>query len=111
MIHQLINKDGLQKLGNKVLLSGKAQILDVIGDKVLIKNHKDSTIYFINNKTEKLSDTYKEICICSQDRFIVKNSKNKYMVIDSNFQKVFDSEWDFVDTSLVEVRSICFWKC
>ena len=96
--------------GNKISLAGKAQILDVIDDKVLIKNHNNNTIYFINNKNEKLSDTYKEIFICGYNRFIVKNDKNKYMVIDSNFQKVFDSEWDFVDTSLVQVRNLCFRK-
>ena len=106
-----IKKQGwFTNTGNKISLAGSAQILDVIGEKVLIKNYKDNTIYFINNKTEKLSDTYKEVFICGYDRFIVKNDKNKYMVIDSNFQKIFDSEWDFVDTSLVQARNLCFWK-
>ena len=87
------------KNGNKITLSGKAQILEIVGDKVLIKNHNDNTIYFVNSQTEQLSETYKEVFICGYDRFIVKNSKNKYMVINSNFEKVFESEWDFVDTS------------
>ena len=30
------------------------------------------------------------------------------MMIDSNFQKVFDSEWDFVDTSLAQVGVFTF---
>ena len=104
------NKQGwFESNGNKVLLSGNAQILEVLDDeKVLIKNHKDNTIYFINRKTEQLSETYKEIFICGYDRFVVKNSKNKYMVIDSNFQKVFDSEWDFVDTSLAQIGIFTF---
>ena len=98
------------KNGNKITLAGKAQILEVIDDKVLIKNYNNDTIYFINEKNEQISETYKEFFICGNDRFIVKNSKNKYMVINSNFEKVFESEWDFVDTSLVEIRNFCFWK-
>ena len=96
------------KNGTKILLDGKAQILEVIGDKVLIKDHTKNTIYFMNAKNEQLSETYKEIFICDINRFIVKNSKNKYMVIDSNFQKVFEPEWDFVDTSLIGVGIFIF---
>ena len=96
------------KSGNKITLSGKAQILEIVGDKILIKNHNNNTIYFINNKNEQLSDSYKEIFICGYDRYIAKNNKNKYMVIDSNFEKVFESEWDFVDTSLVQIGIFIF---
>ena len=104
------NKQGwFSSGGSKVVLSGKAQILDVLSDeKVLIKNLTNNTIYFINRDNEQVSDTYKEIFICGYDRFVVKNSKNKYMVIDSNFQKVFESEWDFVDTSLAQVGVFLF---
>lgn len=104
-----IRKQGwFTKAGNKITLSGKAQILEIVGDKILIKNHNNNTIYFVNNKTEQLSDSYKEVFICGYDRFIVKNNKNKYMVIDSTFQKVFESEWDFVDTSLVQYGLFVF---
>ena len=104
-----IKKQGwFNKTGNKVVLSGSAQILEIVDDKVLVKDHKDNKIYFMNTKNEKLSDTYKEIFICGYDRFIVKNSKNKYMVINSNFEKVFESEWDFVDTSLVQYGIFVF---
>ena len=98
------------KNGIKISLSGKAQILEVIDDKVLIKNYNNDTIYFINEENEQISETYKEFFICGNDRYIVKNSKNKYMVINSNFEKVFESEWDFVDTSLIGIRNFCFWK-
>lgn len=104
-----IKKQGwFTKDGNKIVLSGRAQILEIVDDKVLIKDYNNNTFYFVNSKTEKLSESYKEIFICGYDRFIVKNSKNKYMVIDSNFNKVFDSEWDFVDTSLVQVGIFVF---
>jgi len=96
-----IKKQGwFTKSGNKIVLRGSAQILEIVGDKVLIKNHENNTYYFINSESEQVSETYKEVFICEYDRFVVKNSKNKYMVIDSSFNKVFESEWDFVDTSL-----------
>lgn len=104
-----INKQGwFTKTGTKVTLSGKAQILEILDDKILIKNHNNNTVYFINNKNEQLSETYKEVFICGYDRFIVKNSKNKYMVINSNFEKVFESEWDFVDPSLAQIGIFVF---
>ena len=104
-----VKKQGwFTETGNKKTLSGKAQILEIFGEKILIKNHNDNTIYFINNKNEKISEIYKEIFICGYDRFIVKNSRNKYMVIDSNFEKIFESEWDFVDTSLVQIGIFVF---
>ena len=104
-----IKKQGwFTKTGNKITLAGKAQILEIIDDKILIKNHNNNTIYFINNKNEQISETYKEIFICGYDRFIVKNSKNKYMIIDSNFEKICDSEWDYVDVSLAQVGIFVF---
>lgn len=94
--------------GNKIVLDGKAQILEVIGDKVLIKDYNKNLIYFMNGNNEQLSESYKEIFICGYDRFVVKNVKNKYMLIDSNFQKIFESEWDFVDTSLAQIGIFVF---
>ncbi len=87
--------------GRKVTLSGNAQILDFFGDYTLIKNHNDNTIYFINSDGNMVSDVYKEIYIVNEDRFIVKNQDNKYIVINSSFEKIFDGEWDFADTSLI----------
>lgn len=104
-----IRKQGwFTKTGNKIVLKGSAQILEIVGENVLIKNHDNKTYYFINNSSEQVSDSYKEIFICGYDRFIVKNSKNKYMVIDSGLNKVFESEWDFVDTSLVQIGVFVF---
>lgn len=87
--------------GRKVTLSGNAQILDFFGENTLIKNHNDDTIYFIDTDGEIISDIYKEMYIVNEDRFIVKDENNKYIVINSAFEKVFDGEWDFVDTSLI----------
>ena len=104
-----IKKQGwFTKTGNKIVLKGSAQILEIVGENTLIKNHDNNTYYFIDSSSSQVSETYKEIFICGYDRFIVKNSKNKYMVIDSNFNKVFESEWDFVDTSLVQIGIFIF---
>lgn len=98
------NKQGwFTKYGQKVVLKGKAQLLEIIGDNFLIRDLKNNknTFYFINSDSEPVSETYKEFFICSSNRFIVKNSNNKYMIIDDSFNKVVEDEWDFVDTSLV----------
>lgn len=103
------NKQGwFTKYGNKVTLKGNAQILEVVGDYILINNHNDNTIYFIDSEGNAVSDVYKEAFICGDDRYIVKNKNNKYMVINSEFKKVFESEWDFVDTSLLSVGLYVF---
>lgn len=103
------NKQGwFTQYNNKITLRGKAQILEIVGDYILIHNHNNDTIYFIDNDGNIVSDVYKEIFIYNNERYIVKNSKNKYMVINSEFEKVFDSEWDFVDTSLLSIGLYVF---
>lgn len=103
------NKQGwFTGYGRKVTLSGNAQILDFFGENTLIKNHNDDTIYFIDSNGEIVSDIYKEIYIINNDRFIVKNENNKYIVINSSFEKVFEGEWDFADTSLISYELYIF---
>jgi hypothetical protein len=92
--------------GNKKVLTGKAQILDIFGDNILIKNHNDNTVYFIDSNSNCVSDVYKEIYIASDTRFIVKQSNNKYTIINENFEKVKDIEFDFVDVTLVKAGLI-----
>lgn len=87
--------------GKKNVMTGKAQILEFIDDKILIRNYNDNTIYFIDSEGEILSDVYKDIYI-SQERYIVKNKDNKYMVIDKEFNKVFENEYDVIDPYLAE---------
>ncbi len=87
--------------GKKNVMTGKAQILDFIGDKMLIKNYNNHTIYFINEKGDVVSDIYKEIYIASE-YYIVKNNNHKYSVINSDFQKVFEPEFDVIDPYLAQ---------
>lgn len=92
------------------VLKGNAQILDFFGDYTLIKNHNDKTIYFIDLEGNIVSEVYKEVFICNDDRFIVKGKNNKYVVINSAFENVFNSEWDFVDTSLTSIGLYVFGR-
>jgi hypothetical protein len=86
--------------GKKVTMSGKAQILDFFDDKILIKDYNNYTIYFIDSNGNMLSDYYKDIYVLS-NKYIVKNKNNKYEIIDQNFNKVFDGEYDVIDPYLV----------
>ena len=86
--------------GKKVTMSGKAQILDFIDDKILIRNYNNDTVYFIDDKGNILSEVYKDIYVL-QDRYIVKGENNKYKVIGKDFQKIFENEYDVVDPYLV----------
>lgn len=87
--------------GKKVPMIGKAQILDFFGDKILIRNYNDKTIYFIDENGEVKSPAYRNIYI-TQDasRYIVKNTNGKFMVIDPDYNKVFDAEYDMLDPYL-----------
>lgn len=93
--------------GKKETMEAKAQILDFIDDKILIRDYnrrygaENGVIYFIDNETKSnvLSDKYKDIYI-TDDRYIVQTSNNKYKVINKDFQNAFEGEFDFIDTSL-----------
>ena len=87
--------------GKKNSMTGKAQILDFIEDKILIRNYNDDTIYFINSEGNILSDIYKDIYM-AENRYIVKNSNHKYMVLDTEFHKVFEEEFDMIDPTLIQ---------
>ena len=87
--------------GKKNIMTGKAQILEFIDDKILIRNYNDNTIYFINSDGDIVSDVYKDIYIC-EDKYIVKNKNDKCMVIGKDFQKLFEEEYDIIDCHLVD---------
>lgn len=87
--------------GKKNTMTGKAQILDYWDDRILLRNYNDDTVYFVDTSGEKISETYKDICIAS-DGYIVKNDKDKYMVIDKEFNKMFEEEFDVIDSSIAE---------
>lgn len=87
--------------GNKKAMTGKAQILEFFDDKILLKNYNDKTIYFTNDAGEKLSDSFRAIYVCKDnERFIVKGLDNKYRVINRDYQKVIEGEYDVMDPYL-----------
>ena len=88
--------------GKKVPMLGKAQILDFFGDKILIKNYNDKTVYFIDENGEMKSPAYKSIYITQDNsKYIVKNVNGKYCVIDRDYNKVFEAEFDMIDPLFV----------
>lgn len=90
------------RYGKKNVMKGKAHILDYKEGKILIKNYNDETIYWIDENGEMLSEVYQEIYIL-EDRYIVKNTNHKYVVLDQNFNKIFEEEFDCMDPYLASL--------
>lgn len=84
--------------GKKVSMLGKAQILDFFGDKILIKNYNDKTVYFIDENGEMKSPAFRNIYICQdKERYIVKTTNNKYQIINTDYNKIIENEYDVID--------------
>jgi len=87
--------------GKKEIMTGRAQILDFFEDRILIKNYNDKTIYFIDKNGDMLSEAYRNIYVCQDnERYIVRTTNNKYKVIDRDYNKMFDAEYDVLDPYL-----------
>lgn len=91
------------KEGKRKKITGKIQILDVTEDKILIKNYNKDIVYFVDYNINQISNTYKEV-VKHKEHYIVKNSEtNKWTIIDKNFAKVINEEYDvFSDKFLTE---------
>lgn len=87
--------------GKKTPMTGKAQILDFFDEKILLKNYNDNTIYFINSQGNMLSETYKEIYICNDGRYIVKDKDNYLRIIDNEYNNVFDKKYAVINPRLI----------
>ena len=97
------NKQGwITENGRMVQMDGRAQILEFIDHKILIRDYSESVpwIYFIDESRKQVSDKYKDIYI-HDDRYIVKDSNNRYQILDKEFNRLFNMDYDFIDTSLV----------
>lgn len=84
----------------RVELKGNIQILEFYDQYILIKDYDKNIIYFANEDGERVSDEYKDIFVLD-DGYIVKNSENKYIVIDKNFQKILNIEYDYINPILL----------
>lgn len=85
-------------VGKKTIMQGKAQILELVDDVILLKNYNDNTVYFIDKSGNIVSPVYKEVYVCD-NYYIVKNTNNKFMFIDKQYQKMFEEEFDYVNTA------------
>lgn len=87
--------------GKKNEMRGRAQILDFFGDKILIRNYNDKTVYFSDSAGNPVSEIYRDIFICNNNRYIVKtNIDETIKLIDGNLNKVFEPEYDIINTRL-----------
>ena len=89
--------------GKKTNMKGKAQILEIVEQSLIIRNYNDDTVYFINAYEEIISSIYKNIFVGINDRYIVQNTNRKYTMINKEYAQIINEEFDFIDTSLAEV--------
>lgn len=85
----------------RVELEGNLQILEFFDNQILIKNYDKNVFYFTNENGEQISPNYKDIFVLD-DAYIVKNEQNKYMIIDSKFNKVWEAEYDYMNPMLLD---------
>lgn len=85
----------------RVELEGNIQILEFFDNQILIKDYDKNIIYFANEKGEQISPTYKDIFVLD-GTYIVKNESNKYIIVDKQFNKVLDIEYDYINPTLLE---------
>ncbi len=88
--------------GKKNEMTGKAQILDFFGDRILLKDYNNDTVYFIDSvEKNRLSNYYKDIYVIDNGRYIVKTEEDSFQIIDDTYNNVFDREYAAINTRLV----------
>lgn len=87
--------------GKKNSMKGKAQILDFFGDRILLRNYNDYTIYFIDAEGTKVSEAYKDIFVCGDGRYIVRDDEGFIYIIDDLYNSVFDKKYAVINTRLI----------
>lgn len=86
--------------GEKITLTGNAQIIDISKDKVLVKNHTKKTAYFIDYNSKVISPIFKDI-IVDDDRYLIKTLDEKWIVTDTKYNKIFNESFDIINTSML----------
>lgn len=84
----------------RVEFEGNIQVLDFFGENILIKDYDKDIIFFANENGERISDEYKDIFILD-DSYIVKNMNNKYIIIDKDFKRKLEFEYDYLNPQLI----------
>lgn len=86
--------------GEKITVTGKAQILDIDENRVLIKNHTKNTTYFVNYEGKVVSPIFRDVII-DHDRYLIKTLEEKWIITDHQYNKVFNETFDIVNTDLL----------
>lgn len=89
------NQGWFTSYGMKNSMSGKAQILDFFGEKILLRNYNNNTVYFIDQDRKVISEEYKDIFICAPDRYIVRNNNDDgfFKIINDNYENIYGKEF------------------
>lgn len=87
--------------GKKNVMTGKAQILDFYGDKILLRNYNNNTVYFIDGSGNRVSEEYKDIFVCNDGRYIVRCEDNSFKIIDENYNSVFEKQYATINPRLI----------
>ena len=87
--------------GKKNSMTGKAQILDFFGERMLLKNYNDKTVYFIDIDGNRLSDVYKDIYVCNDGRYIVRDTDTFCRVINDEYESLFEKKYAVINTRLL----------
>lgn len=87
--------------GKKTPMTGKAQILDFFGERMLLRNYNNNTVYFIDAAGNRLSDAYKDIFVCGDGRYIVEDKDGFYRVINDEYASAFENRFAAINPRLV----------
>ncbi len=90
--------------GSKKTMTGKAQILDFFGDRILIRNYNNSTVYFVDSEANRLSDEYADIFVQENGKYIVKTLENSFKVINDEYKNVLQKEYSVINPRLISQK-------
>ena len=86
--------------GKKTKMEGKAQILEIVDQTILLRNYNDKTVYFIDTSQSIVSPIYKNIFLGEDDCYVVEDKDSKYFLINKEYEEILNEKFDFIDTSL-----------
>lgn len=89
--------------GKKSPMIGNAQILDFFGERMLLRNYNDNTVYFIDSEGNILSEVYKDIFVCGDGRYIVKDKDGFFKVINDDYALSFDNRFAAINPRLSSI--------
>ncbi len=89
--------------GKKSPMIGNAQILDFFGERMLLRNYNDNTVYFIDSEGNILSEVYKDIFVCGDGRYVVKDKDGFFKVINDDYALSFDSRFAAINPRLSSI--------